>query len=159
MVNAVFPSQRASDGECPISSVSIKSHDDVIKWKYFPRYWPFARRIHRSPVDYKRLSKQSRRRLFEMPSHSLWRHCNVSLLCTIQCRTTFSVLWWTRSLKRRKLLVVSNNRSFSFLTQSVQIMTLNGKEKYAIQYTMQWILDFSFLSFLFNAGNASKKWL
>ena len=25
-------------------------HDDVIKWKHFPRYWPFARGIHRSPV-------------------------------------------------------------------------------------------------------------
>ena len=25
-------------------------HDDVIKWKYFPRYWPFMRGIHRSPV-------------------------------------------------------------------------------------------------------------
>ena len=27
------------------------SHDDVIKWKYFPRYWPFVRGIHRSPVN------------------------------------------------------------------------------------------------------------
>ena len=27
------------------------SHYDVIKWKYFPRYWPFVRRIHRSPVN------------------------------------------------------------------------------------------------------------
>ena len=26
-------------------------HDDVIKWKHFPRYWPFARGIHRSPVN------------------------------------------------------------------------------------------------------------
>ena len=25
-------------------------HDQVIKWKYFPRYWPLVRRIHRSPV-------------------------------------------------------------------------------------------------------------
>ena len=25
-------------------------HDDVIKWKHFPRYWPFVRGIHRSPV-------------------------------------------------------------------------------------------------------------
>ena len=24
-------------------------HDDVIKWKHFPRYWPFVREIHRSP--------------------------------------------------------------------------------------------------------------
>ena len=23
-------------------------HDDVIKWKQFPRYWPFVRGIHRS---------------------------------------------------------------------------------------------------------------
>ena len=26
-------------------------HDDVIKWKYFPRYWPFVRGIHRSRVN------------------------------------------------------------------------------------------------------------
>ena len=30
---------------------SVKWHDDVIKWKHFPRYWPFVRRIHRSPVN------------------------------------------------------------------------------------------------------------
>ena len=26
-------------------------HDDVIKWKHFPRYWPFVRGIHRSPLN------------------------------------------------------------------------------------------------------------
>ena len=26
-------------------------HDDVIKWKHFPRYWPFVPGIHRSPVN------------------------------------------------------------------------------------------------------------
>ena len=26
-------------------------HDDVIKWKHFPRYWPFVWGIHRSPVN------------------------------------------------------------------------------------------------------------
>ena len=26
-------------------------HDDVIKWKHFPRYWPLVRGIHWSPVD------------------------------------------------------------------------------------------------------------
>ena len=26
-------------------------HDDVIKWKHFPRYWPFVRGIHLSPVN------------------------------------------------------------------------------------------------------------
>ena len=27
------------------------NHDDVIKWKHFPRYWPFVRGIHRSPLN------------------------------------------------------------------------------------------------------------
>ena len=26
-------------------------HDDVIKWKHFPRYWPFVQGIHRLPVN------------------------------------------------------------------------------------------------------------
>ena len=30
---------------------SFPCHDDVIKWKHFPRYWPFVRGIHRSPVN------------------------------------------------------------------------------------------------------------
>ena len=44
-------------------------HDDVIKWKHFPRYWPFVRGIHRSPVN---------------PSHKgQWRGALMfSLICT-----------------------------------------------------------------------------
>ena len=30
----------------------VAVHDDVIRWKYFPRYWPFVREIHRSPVNF-----------------------------------------------------------------------------------------------------------
>ena len=30
---------------------AYSEHDDVIKWKHFPRYWPFVRGIHRSPVN------------------------------------------------------------------------------------------------------------
>ena len=26
-------------------------HDDIIKWTHFPRYWPYVRGIHRSPVN------------------------------------------------------------------------------------------------------------
>ena len=31
---------------------SPTQHDDVIKWKHFPRHWPFVREIHRSPVNF-----------------------------------------------------------------------------------------------------------
>ena len=70
-------------------------HDDVNKWKHFPRYWPFVRGIHRSPVNSphkgqwrgafdvffdprlnKRLSKQSWGWWFETLSCPVWRHCN-----------------------------------------------------------------------------------
>ena len=34
-----------------ITKSSVCDHDDVIKWKKFPRYWPFVRGIHRSPVN------------------------------------------------------------------------------------------------------------
>ena len=40
----------------------------------------------------KRLSKQSRRRWFQTPSHSLWRHCNGGVLSK-----------WNESSRRRKL--------------------------------------------------------
>ena len=37
--------------EFSMSYIIHISHDDVIKWKHFPRYWPFVRGIHRSPVN------------------------------------------------------------------------------------------------------------
>ena len=38
--------------EYPCSGMTASQyHDDVIKWKHFPRYWPFVREIHRSPVN------------------------------------------------------------------------------------------------------------
>ena len=30
----------------------VSQHDDVMKWKHFPRYWPFVRGIHRSPANF-----------------------------------------------------------------------------------------------------------
>ena len=34
-----------------ITDMIKTKHDDVIKWKHFPLYWPFVRGIHRSPVN------------------------------------------------------------------------------------------------------------
>ena len=35
-----------------LSPVEPHHHGDVIKWKYFPHYWPFVREIHRPPVNF-----------------------------------------------------------------------------------------------------------
>ena len=34
-----------------LATTKTQEHDDVIKWKHFPRYWPFVLGIHRSPVN------------------------------------------------------------------------------------------------------------
>ena len=34
-----------------VTVINTQLHGDVIKWKHFPRYWPFLRGIHRSPVN------------------------------------------------------------------------------------------------------------
>ena len=48
---------------------SVSPHDDVIKWKLFPCYWPFVRGIHRSPMN--------------SPQKGQWRGALMfSLICT-----------------------------------------------------------------------------
>ena len=75
--------------------VTSDDHDDVIKRKHYPSYWPFVRGIHRWPVTQsfgvffdlhlnKRLSKQWWGWWFETPSHLLWHHCNVHDRCGVE---------------------------------------------------------------------------
>ena len=75
--------------------MSANKHDDVIKWKHFPHYWPFFAGNSLVPGEFpaqrpvtrsfdvffdlrpnKRLSKQWWGLWFETPSSPLWRHCN-----------------------------------------------------------------------------------
>ena len=50
-----FPSLPLGSRNCPdhlFTKIDVDwSHDDVIKWKHFPRSWPFVRGIHRPPVN------------------------------------------------------------------------------------------------------------
>ena len=82
---AIVPSKNdrhaRSEGIC--HKKKYLKHDDVIKWKHFPRYWPFVRGIHFDlRLNFfdlrlnKRLSKQPWGWWFETLSWSLWRHRN-----------------------------------------------------------------------------------
>ena len=66
----------------------------MINWKYFPRYWPFVRGIHQSPVNSPHKDHWRGALMFVLicawingwvnngeagdltPSSSLWRHCD-----------------------------------------------------------------------------------
>ena len=69
------------------------AYDDVIKWKDFPRYWPFVRGIHRYPMNSPHKGQWRGALMcvficvwingwvmwgwwFETLSRPLWRHCN-----------------------------------------------------------------------------------
>ena len=72
--------------------ISQFSHDGVIKWEHFPRFWPFVRGIRRAPVSKasgdaelwcilwsvpeQTAQKTIGPRWSETPSRSLLRHCN-----------------------------------------------------------------------------------
>ena len=47
-----WTSRWAYNGDAGDLSRHYAHHDDVIKWKHFPRNWPFVREIHRSPVNF-----------------------------------------------------------------------------------------------------------
>ena len=80
-------------------------HDDVIKWKHFPRNWPSVRGIHRSPVN--------------SPHKGQWRGALMfSLICVwingwVNSReagdlrryhahydVTVMIMWWSQCLSR-----------------------------------------------------------
>ena len=92
-------------------------HDDVIKWRNFPRYWPFVRgfgvffylRLN------KRLSKQSRGWWFETLSRPLWRHCTVNvegkgkfLVHGTELMMTWCQKLWFRSELTTNLIYLAN---------------------------------------------------
>ena len=49
-----------------LTNGALVTHDDVIKWRYFWRYWPFVRGIHRSPVDSPHKGQWRRALMFSM---------------------------------------------------------------------------------------------
>ena len=51
---------------CPYSPGFLQWHDDVIKWKYFPPYWPFVWGIHMSPVNFLHKGQWRRALVFSM---------------------------------------------------------------------------------------------
>ena len=70
-IHRALPSKMASNAEnvgwCWCDT-DWSLHDEVIKWKHFPRYWTSVRGIHRSPVN--------------SPNKGQWRGAMVfSLIC------------------------------------------------------------------------------
>ena len=116
------------DALCFVLFLDKPFHDDAIKGKHFPRYWPFVWGIHRSPVNSphkgqwrgalifsliralnRRLSKQSWGWWFKTPPRSLRRLCNNDWFCVVHLLTIKELP--TSSLKTRRTWVNESQES------------------------------------------------
>ena len=106
-LGVIMPMQPHCNGWHTIWHPLRLGHDDVIKWKPFPRYWPF---VGNSPItgefpaqrpvtrsfdvffdlrQNKWLSKHLWGWWFETPSRPLRRHCNGIVLSAFMCVCVF----------------------------------------------------------------------
>ena len=128
-INTLWPEYEASKDIWQIYSDDgfWLKHDDVIKWKYFPRNWPLVQGIHREPVTRsfdvffdlrlnKLLSKQWWDWWLETLSRPLWRHCNVnynlSTCVRIVCQNWFMKLF---GAARRQTIIRTITTTFTSL--------------------------------------------
>ena len=72
------------------------NHAGVIKWKHFPRHWPFVRGIHRSPVN--------------APHKGQWRG---ALMCSLICA------WINGWIKNREAGDLRCHRAHSYLCNAL----------------------------------------
>ena len=98
--------------------VSECFYNDVTKWKHFPRYWPFVRGIHRSPVDSLHKGQRHRVVIFSLLCTNYWAnnrdagdlrrphtHHDVTVMCH-----TFSIF---RSIPTQR--VYASNSAFCWV--------------------------------------------
>ena len=118
-------------------------HDDVIKWKYFPRYWPFVRGIHRSPANSPHMTRgfdvSFDMRLEKQFSKQSWRQNQCTKIITIKPISWVIALKWNLQ---------------TFLTHRGLHIIVNTLHDYIFRYIL---LNHFFLHYDLNGRNFS--WL
>ena len=107
-------------------------HDDVIKWKHFPRYWPFVWGIHRSPVN--------------SPHKGQWRGALMfSLIC----------VWINGWVNNREASDLRRYRAhYDFIVIGLGSVRVNSKRKSSTLWILVlWLFNSSLMKFyLFPIG-------
>ena len=101
---------------------SCDVHDDVIKCEHFPRYWPFVRGIHRSPVN--------------SPHKGQWRGASMSSLIGA---------WLNSWVNNRDIDDLKHHRAhydvtvmfpvFRFLNEGVNVTAQHAEEIGTVNYS------------------------
>ena len=97
-----------SNLNCSEATQKYTCHDDVIKWKHFPRYWPFLQGIHLPSVN--------------SLHRGQWRGALMfSLICALNKRLSKQSLgWWFETQSAHFAVIVMENWSISNNNESQQ---------------------------------------
>ena len=91
----------------------ILNHDDVIKWKHFPSYWPFVRGIHRWPVNSPHKGQWRGALLFSLICTWINGWVNNRETCDLRRHRTHYDVIVTNIGKRKKCDILSSPKEWS----------------------------------------------
>ena len=150
----------------PIESLKIKTslplkfqndkrksifHDDVIKWKHFPRYWPFVRGIHRSPGNFPHKGQWRGALMFSLICARIngWvNNCEAGDLRRYHAHNNVTVIWSFKNVSPR-------HHGYLVLHQTLQN---DLKVDILVWYNSEWF-EYLWLIHLTNFKCLSKIWV
>ena len=130
-------------------------HNDVIKWKHFPHYWPFVREIHRSPVKSPHKGQWRGAFMFYLMACDLRRHRAhyevIIMLTNMSCGAESGISkaavamspFVTRS-SRTLVLTAQNKQRLTSTKMFPNVYILNWTDCNKIRWSMMEIHTFSF---------------
>ena len=141
--NALPPLQRQAITwpDADLSSVAGGNHDDVINGKYFPRYWPFVRGIHRVPVNSPHKDQWRGALMFSLIC--LWTngwvhdrdagdlrrnrtHCDVAVMCSLKFESKSTAFSQKRAVENIRSKSVQYKDHGNKKTQNTSIYNPNN---------------------------------
>ena len=113
------------------------NHDDVIKRKHLPRYWPFVREIHRSPVNSPHKGQWHRTLLFSLICAWINGWVNNRVAVIWDAITPIMTSQWCPAL----FMLLSPGMTFRYLKRlwRYELFTVTSREHHGFSHN--WQLD------------------
>ena len=149
-----------------VSRVLTNPSNDVIKWKHFPRHWPFVRGIHRSPVNSPQ--KDQWRRALMLSLICVWingwennreagdfrRYCAHNDVTVMNCRSHARSVW-AHGIKSMDCSGITTLFRKVISKIHVSLLMSGWRQTWKIQFRSQnditnWVTTDQILNFLHN---------
>ena len=93
-------------------------HDDVIKWDYFPRHWPFVWGIHWSPVNSPHKGQWRGALMFSLICARISGWVNTGEAGDLRCHRAHYdlIVMWTYCLRKPECVVTTKSNRLAWIT-------------------------------------------